>query len=365
MRSSTASKWWNPIGLAVALLALASCGGGGGGGGSAPPGSKLFVVDGGGHAIVSMINATPTVGTPISIDRVVEGSSTGLGTPVGTPSISSIPSIALDAAGDRLFAATQTSVVAFDGAGTIDGNARFSRSFTATVITDGITARSVNFYGLSLDTTNNRLYTVDPGGEVHVFNNASTRTGTTTPDRTVTPNAGTAIIGTFGVAVDSVKDKLYVGAFPNAATPFIMVFDGASTVNTNTAPNQSLAPDRTITLPGAGAFYLDQANDRLYVAQSNGQFLVFNTPSALTGAPSANRTITFPVSTTQNFIFVDTTRDKLYAVNNDPGGTQSALLIVDNASTASDTGGPTPMGIRIVLTSTNNNIRLSAVAVKP
>src|SRR6267142_2242334 len=111
MRSAILSGWWKTIGPALALLAVASCGGGGGGGDSGPPGSKLFIVDGGNHAIVSMINPTPSIGSTISIDRVVQGSSTGLGTAGGTPSISSIPSVALDAAGDRLFAATQTSVV--------------------------------------------------------------------------------------------------------------------------------------------------------------------------------------------------------------------------------------------------------------
>ena len=80
MRSTIVSGWWRTIGLALALLALTSCGGGGGGGGSAPPpGSKLFITDGGNHALVSMINATPTVGSNVAIDRVVEGASTGLG----------------------------------------------------------------------------------------------------------------------------------------------------------------------------------------------------------------------------------------------------------------------------------------------
>src|SRR5439155_1740444 len=101
---------------------------------------------------------TGIISTEVAPFGGVTESGMGLGVPGGTPSISSIPSIALDAANDRLFAATQQSVVVFDNASTANGNASFSRSFTATVITDGITVRGVNFYGLSLDTTNNRLY---------------------------------------------------------------------------------------------------------------------------------------------------------------------------------------------------------------
>src|SRR5207247_2250872 len=141
--------------------------------------------------------------------------------------------------------------------------------------------RGVNFYGLSLDTTNNRLYTVDPAGEVHVFNNASTRSGTTTPDRTVTPDLGTfMVVTTFGIAVDKTRDLLYVGIAPNPANP----------------------------------------------------------------------------------IFVDRSRNKLYAVGNNPNfpNNQSVLNIVDNASTADE---PNVTGISVFLTATN--IRLSAVAVKP
>jgi len=365
MRSTIVSGWWRTIGLALALLALTSCGGGGGGGGSAPPpGSKLFITDGGNHALVSMINATPTVGSNVAIDRVVEGASTGLGVAAGgTPSTSSIPSIALDSANDRLFAATQTNVVVFDNVGTADGNAPFSRRISATVDTGG-GGRIVNFYGLYLDTANNILYTVDTAGEVHVFNSASTRNGAATPDRTVTPNLGaTTVVTTFGIAVDKTRDLLYVGIAPSGASAFIMVFNGASTANTNTSPNNTRAPDRTITLGGAGAFYLDETNDRLYVAQFNGPFLAFNSASALTGTPAANRTITLQGITTQNFIFVDTSRDKLYAVDNNTNGSSSTLLIVDNASTTSDAGPVTPNGIGVVITATN--IRLSAVAVKP
>lgn len=222
MFSATGSRLRDAIGLCLVLFVLASCGGGGGGGGSSTPapGSKLFIADGGNHAIASIINAAPTVNSTFNVDRAIQGSSTGLGSIGGTPSISSIPSIALDAAADRLFASTQNNVFVFDNASTASGNVPFSRSFNATVITDGVTLRGVNFYAISIDTANNRLYSADTTAEVHVFNNASTLNGpgSKTPDRTVTPNAG-SIIGTFGVAVDTTKDKLYVARSPTGPQP--------------------------------------------------------------------------------------------------------------------------------------------------
>ena len=120
-------------------------------------------------------------------------------------------------------------------------------------------------------------------------------------------------------------------------------------------------------MPGAGAFHLDQASDRLYVSLFNGVVWVFNNASTLSGTPTPDRTIDLgagaPVAQIQYFIFVDTSRNKLYAVGNEASGTASILWIIDNADTANDNGGPAADGVGVEVTATN--IRLSAVAVKP
>jgi hypothetical protein len=366
MRLAIASGW-KRIGLALALLALASCGGGGGGGGSsapATPGSKLFVVDAGNHAIASIVNAAPTLGQTFTVDRIVTGPATGLGTTGGTPSVSSIPSIALDAANDRLFVATQTSVLTFDNVSTANGNVQFARI---------LQSPGVNFLNLSLDTVGNTLYSVDPLGVVHVFNNASTRNGSATPDRTITPDLGTSTaVTTFGIAVDTtVRNLLYVGMALSGATS-IFVYNNASAVNTTTTPPK--APDQKLNFTlGIGSFFLDAANDRLYAAQFDGKVLVFDHASLLvTGTPPPTRTIdlTGGFAQVQFFIFVDTIRDKLYAVGNIPGMTaatdQGFVLITDKASTANDVPPNGPQASDGVGTSiTTSNIRLSAVAVAP
>jgi hypothetical protein len=208
---------------------------------------------------------------------------------------------------------------------------------------------------------------------VHVYNGISTLNGTNlAPTRIVTPDFGGAAVNfVWGIAIDVAKDLLYVGLQVNT-TQTIAVFNNASTINTTGTP--ALAPTKTFTFPvGIGSIFLDAASDRLYVSQFDGKVLVFNGASGLaSGAPVADRTIdlTGGLATIQFYIFVDTSRDKLYAVGNQQGATaaqdQGFVLIIDNASTANDVppGGPNAsdgLGTNIVL----SNIRLSAVAVKP
>ena len=75
-----------------------------------------------------------------------------------------------------------------------------------------------------------------------------------------------------------------------------------------------------------------------------------------------NRTINL-FNSAQTFIFVDTSRDKLYAAAGyptDPSGNSALFYIVNNASTADE-----PHVTALIATLSATNIRLSAVAVKP
>src|SRR5207248_3085651 len=104
----------------ASLVVLAACGGGGAPASPPPPGSKLFVSDGGQHSIGSLIDANPGPGT-FSVDRAITGSKTGFGSG-GTPSPSTIPSMVLDTATDRLYVATQGRVAVFNQASKADGD---------------------------------------------------------------------------------------------------------------------------------------------------------------------------------------------------------------------------------------------------
>ena len=157
---------------------------------------------------------------------------------------------------------------------------------------------------------------------------------------------------------------LYVGAvFSGTGSSDITVFNDASTAGTAPTTTTPLAPNRTLTFTQAiGSFFLDTLHDRLYAAQFDGQILVFDNASLLASGPiTPNRTFNLG-DAVQNFIFVDTSRDKLYAVANAPLGGRGALIIIDNASTANDAAPPVTGNAFIF---TVSNIALSAVAVKP
>jgi hypothetical protein len=349
MRFDIAHKRWA---LALALTGLAACGGGGSVGPSAPPATpppgKVFFADAANRAIGSLIDPNPPPGT-LAMDRIVSGPDTGLGVAGGTPSESTIPSVALDAA-DRLYVATQSNTLVFDQIGTAGGDIPPSRS---------IAASGVNFIHLSLDTRDDVLYTVDSAGEVHVFDSASTRNGQTTPDRAITPDlGGSAVASTFGLAIDVGRDLLYVGvATPSSS---IVVFNNAGTANTPSAP---IAPNRTLSFATpVGSFFLDEARDILYAAQSDGRILVFDNASTLaTGTPTAKRIMTLPVppttaSSLQPFISVDTTNNRLYAVNGTTGFIVSGASIADDAMLAAT---------QITVSSGGGSSLFSAVAVQP
>jgi hypothetical protein len=334
---------------AFILSGLAACGGGGGGGPSGTS-SKAFVVDSGNCAIGSMINPNPSPGT-LAIDRIISGPSTGLGTCGGTPSVSTLPSLALDPAGDRIYVATQLSVLQWENAGLVTGNVPRTRTFTSTV-TEGMTTRGVNFHSLFLDTTNNRLYAAEANnGHVQVYNGARTLSGAVTPSRSIATDLGTACcVFTFGVAVDLARDMLYVGVVPSDSR--IAVFHNQASINV--PAGTAVTPDRVLNIVGgASSFYLDTVNDRLYVAITNGPIRVYDNASTLTsGTPSFNRT--FTLGNTQKYIFVDVANNRLYGVS------ENLVFIIPNASTADGLG-----VTGTVLQVQSAGSLFSAVAVKP
>ena len=331
------------IGRTLVLLALLALGACGGGGGSDEDGSKLFVADGGNWAIGSMINSNPTAGT-FAIDRILMGPNTGLGT-CCTPSVTNLPSIALDAAGDRLYVSTQTFVRVWERAGQAEGDQPPSRSFIAN--------DNANFLAMALDTANNRLYSADGNGTVRVYNNAMALSGNVNPTRMITPDLGTpASSFAFSIAVDLSRNLLYVGV--RQPDGRIIVFNNQSTLDTTGGP--AVAPSKTLTFTGgAGSFYLDTMNNRLYVAQPSGMVLVFDSASTLvSGAQTANRSFQLGALASQKYIFVDVANNRLYGVG------ENTVFIIPNASTAD---GPGVTGT--VLAVQVPNAQFSAVATKP
>lgn len=330
------------------VLLVAACSGGGSSAPPPPPSSKLFIADGANRAVGSLINSNPGAGA-FSIDRVIQGSNTGLGG--GTSDFLSLPSLVVDAAADRLFVAVQSNgTVVFDQAGLVTGNAAPSRRIVASVNRNGVFA-FVNFWKLSLDKPRDVLYNADNLGEVQAFHNASTLNGTslTPPNRILQVNlGGLAPNSAFGIGVDSTNDRLYVGL--NSSN--IVVFNGASALNTGLAVTQM--PDRAFTFFGtATSFYLDAVNDRLYIAIVNGDIQVFDNASTLTGPGPLTATRTMNLGGNGWFIFVETAGNRLYAAAN------NQAVIVQNASVASGFVGGT------IISVPGTGSQFGAVAVKP
>ncbi|HET7764781.1 MAG TPA: hypothetical protein VFK92_06780 [Burkholderiales bacterium] len=327
--------------LILVTTGLAACGGSGygSGGGNMPVAgvgpSKLFAADSMNMAIGSLANPNPAAGM-LAPDRMITDmfGYAGLSSNMG--------SLALDAAGDRLYAGTGTSIVEFDGASGLNGYPFFTRRITITG----------NTGSLFLDTTNDRLYVGNDTAGVQVFNAASMANGAPAANRTLTGfGAGFQILG---VAVDTAKNILYVSNTTTGPSYQVSVFDNAGTVNNADAPNRTITPTLSSTAEPVGGIALDATNDILYVAGGATSSLVM----AFTGASAANdtagaatpsRTMTFPTNISK--IVLDVPNDRLYAIG---GGT---LYILNGVSAASGTVMPA------ALTLSGGNI--TAVAVKP
>ncbi len=321
---------------AVLFVGLTACGSGDGGGGSPTPSSKLFVFDSGNYAIGSLANSNPSTGTFV-VDRIIYGTDTRLD--------SSTRSIALDAAGDRLYVGREDSVSVFDQVGMATGNVRPARTIY-TLINQNGGAFAVSATRQFLDVSNNRLYFADYTARIFVLNDVSTLHGATSPSRSIFPDYGNSLGFVFGLAVDTSKNMIYAGYSPD-----IYVFNNADTLNT--VNSGSPVPDRKLSFSSRPvSFYLDSAHDRLYVSLSNGSIQVFDNASLLaTGIPTPNRTIFLDTALGPYDIFVETTNDRLYAVHD------RTAFIVQGASTA------TVANASWITVSTAS--RLQAVAVKP
>jgi len=294
-------------------LGLAACGGGGGYGGGNPPSgagpSKLFGADSPHMAIGSLANPNPGAGT-FPVDRTIMGIYPGLS--------NNIRSLALDPALNYLYVGNGTSILVFHGASTADGDISPNRSF-------GIGGGNTG--SLFLDMVNDRLYVGDDVNGVKVFNGARTANGAPSPARTITGDFG-ATFAISGVAVDTtVRNILYVSNTNyTTSSNQVSVFDNAGTVNGSNTPNRTITPDPFSSVVG---IFLDAGNDRLYVAGGvQAIVMVFNGASTANGSTAPAKTLSGFPSAIVNVV-VDTVNDRLYAVG------LTGVYIVNSVSTAS------------------------------
>jgi DNA-binding beta-propeller fold protein YncE len=177
--------------------------------------------------------------------------------------------------------------------------------------------------GLFIDSASDRLYAVQGRGEgqaaILLYENASTRSGQTSPDRTLTgPN--TLFVSPAGIDVDTTLDQIYIVNNDHSASgdSALLIFASPFTACTDTVCD--LAPNRIITghktgLTRAVDLAVDAQLDRIYVSNpSDSTILSFGLEGNL--APikinaGANTKLEQPIS-----FFYDSEIDRLYVVNN-------------------------------------------------
>jgi len=214
------------------------------------------------------------------------------------------------------------SIVRFDNALTATGNVS-----PGATISGAATQLAAPQYML-LDVPNNRLFVANKGASsVLVFENANTKTGNVTPDRTIS-GAATLLVTPVDLAVDSGRNLLYV-----ADGSSILAFAAASTINGNTPPVRNIGLGFV-----ASALFFDQANDRLFVADATGNTVrVYDGFSLLNGAVAANRIVSGASTLLNNpgGLQVDTAGRLIVSNFNAP-----SLTIYANAATTSGNVAP-------------------------
>lgn len=155
--------------------------------------------------------------------------------------------------GDRLWVVHDVAnrVSRFEGVSALNGDVAPAQTFQLN--------GAIDLFDVEYDAANDRLFFSDTAaGSVHVVDNATTRTGAFTADRTITAFTGVPE----GLQYDAANDRLYVARFSVGGTLGIQFFNSASTANGDA---NTIAAG---TIPGFAPrfMFLDSANQRMFVS---------------------------------------------------------------------------------------------------
>ena len=157
-------------------------------------------------------------------------------------------------------------------------------------------------HGLWIDETNDTLYVANRfnalgglSGTVTAWKNASTVNGNVHPDRVIGGSL-TGLAQPFNVFVDETNDRLYVASAnegPAGPDPAIVIFDNASTKNGNVPFTRKIAGPLTTFFSHLTVHnvFLDPIRDEFYVAHHQSDILVFGPASTINGNVSPTRTL--------------------------------------------------------------------------
>jgi DNA-binding beta-propeller fold protein YncE len=172
---------------------------------------------------------------------------------------------------------SQGGIIVFDNVSraTFDGNVPASRAFwQKNFVMQPVAA--------TYDAVRDQLYVYETKTRtIWVFHKASTLNGETSFSRTIAKGPQTDELSS--LFIDAANDRLYA---TNRAKGEVYVWDNASGVPTNTAPN------RTITVGGSPRAIVVDSGNRGYVADSDNAIKSYDGIHTLSGEVSPTRTIT-------------------------------------------------------------------------
>ncbi len=226
----------------------------------------------------------------------------------------------VDTASNRLYVASLNSILVYNNASTINGLVTPDRE---------IKGPSFTASGVFVDTTRDMIYATEPSsGRIEIFHNASTINGTIVPNRTIS-GINTMLDSPMHVFIDVVNDRLYVTNYLSIEK--ILVFNNASTINGDVAPDRTISGGST-GLVGPHGIFVDTVNDRLYISDElDNSVRIWNSASTVNGNIAPDRVISGAATTFGNpeGIIVDVVNDRLYV--GDPLG--NGIKIWNSAST--------------------------------
>ncbi|MDH5512237.1 MAG: hypothetical protein OEY27_03400 [Gammaproteobacteria bacterium] len=257
--------------------------------------NQIYVANYADHKIL-VYNNVRTLTGDIAPVRTIAGVLTTLSGPSG---------LLYDLFNDRLYVANTAgnTILVFDNASTKDGDVPPSRTLEGVATT--LNAPTAVF----VDITRNKMYVINGGtigtgaNSILVFDNATTVTGNTAFARTIS-GGSTTLNAPGGGALDVFQDRLYVA---NTGSDSILAFNDISTVSGNKTPDRVLSGVLTVLNEPRDLFF-DLAADRLYVANAGADtVLVFDNASIVTGNRAPNRALSLTPGTTPYGVFVDAT----------------------------------------------------------
>lgn len=158
------------------------------------------------------------------------------------------------AAVGQLYVSTNTSILRFNNALQVTGNA------TPAATISGAATTLAGPDNILVDPSNNRLFIANRGGSsILVYDTASVVNGNAAPSRTIS-GSSTNLSAPHALALDTTSDLLYVGDGNQ-----ILVFQGASSASGNVPPVHNISMGFAV-----GGMFVDVPNNRLFVASSGG-----------------------------------------------------------------------------------------------